>query len=71
VIVVVEVGVALRRPPRVDRISRVVVSVDTPSDGSRLYEAEQEARLVATYVATGRPDVVMAVSAAITHVIEI
>jgi hypothetical protein len=49
-IVVVEVGVALSRPPKVDRISKVIVEADSALDGELL-----ACRMVC------RPDVVMPV----------
>lgn len=67
-IVVVEVGVALARPPRLDRLSRVLVEVDFDGD---FFTAETEARILACLIAGGRSDVVMPVSATVTDILEI
>lgn len=61
--VTVIVGVALHRPPKIDEYRKVVVSVDTSSDGSRLYNSEIEAQLIACQIAAC--GAVMAVSSAI------
>lgn len=66
-IVAVEVGVALSRPPKLDRMSRVLVEVEF--DGS-FFAAETEARLLATDIAM-RPDVVMPVYAQVIDILEI
>jgi hypothetical protein len=50
-IAIVNVGVALSRPPKLDEFRRVVLSIDTPDDGSKLDSAETEAILVATQLA--------------------
>jgi len=71
VIVAVEVGVALSRPPRLDRLSRVLVEVEfDPITGPGWFSAETEARLVACWMAT-RPDVVMPVSATVVDILEV
>lgn len=68
-LVAVEVGVALSRPPRLDRLSRVVVDVPfDPVTGSWL-AAEADACLTAIGMATGRPGVVMAVSAGVVEIV--
>ena len=66
---VVEVGVALSRPPRLDRLSKVVVDVPC-DDHRRLWAAEQKARVVACWMAARR-DVVMVVSAEVTELLEV
>lgn len=60
-IVVVEVGVALARPPRHDKTVWVVVAADT----------ETEARLIACQMAASTRGVVMPVSADIVDMLEI
>lgn len=70
-IVAVEVGVALRRPPRLDRLSRVLVEVEFDPLTGRWEQAEMEAELLAIEIAAGRPDVVMAVSSEITAILEV
>lgn len=67
-LVVVEVGVALSRPPRVDRLSRVVVEV--PFTGS-FQDAETEAALIACQMAAVRPEVVMPVSSVVVDVLAV
>ena len=60
-IVAVEVGVALGRPPRLDRVSRVLVeAVD-----------ELEGELLATQLACCRRDVAMPVWSRVVDVLEI
>lgn len=59
-IVAVHVGVALSRPPGVDRISRILVEADS----------EIEAMLIACQMAH-RPDVVMPVSSEVVDILEI
>lgn len=66
-IVVVEVGVALTRPPRLDRISRVVVDVPCPS-WRDLPAAETDAELTALGIAAAQPDVVMPVFSRVVEV---
>lgn len=66
-LVAVEVGVALSRPPRTDRISRVIVEVEFTGDW---LVAESEARITACWIATRR-DVVMPVSAVVTDILEV
>jgi hypothetical protein len=61
VIVAVEVGVALGRPPRLDRLSRVLVEADS----------EVEGRLVATQMAACQPGVAMPVWSAVVDVLEL
>lgn len=69
-IVAVEVGVALSRPPKVDRISRVLVEVEFDPMTDSFFDAELQAELIATHMAT-RPDVVMPVSSKVVGIIEI
>lgn len=70
-IVIVEVGVALSRPPRTDRISRIVVDVAMDPRRPDWDRAETEARLIAAHIASGRPGVVMPVSATVTGVTDV
>lgn len=70
-IVAVEVAVALRRPPVIDRWSRVVVSVAVRPDLADWDAAEIEAQLLATWIASARPDVVMAVAARVVDILEL
>jgi tetrahydromethanopterin S-methyltransferase subunit F len=66
-LVAVEVGVALSRPPKVDRISRQVVEVDYRGDFlAELVEAE----LIACQMAH-RPDVVMPVYSRVDDILEL
>jgi len=69
-IVAVEVGVALSRPPREDRISKVIISVDCATSAA-IWQAEIEARLAATQMAAGWPGVVMAVRSDILEILEL
>lgn len=69
-IAVVHVGVALSRPPTLDRVSRVVVSVDCDS-WADVWAAELEAKLLATWIASARPDVVMPVWAEVVELLEV
>lgn len=69
-IAAVEVGVALARPPRTDRLCRVVVEVACAS-WRELPAAELEALALALAIASARPDVVMPVSARIVDVLEV
>lgn len=65
--VVVEVGTALSRPPQIDRLSKIIV--DVPFDGD--FEAsETEARIIACQMSC-RDDVVMPVSATVVDIIAI
>lgn len=70
-IVAVEVGVALSRPPRLDRLSRVLVDVPFNPLTDSWFAAEVEAQLIAIDIAASRRDVVMPVSAKLTDIIEI
>jgi hypothetical protein len=67
-IVAVEVGVALTRPPKTDRISRVLVEVDLV--GEDWFGAETEAQLIACWMVC-RPDVVMPVYSKVTDILEV
>jgi len=68
VIVTVDVAVALSRPPREDRWSRVMVDVPVASDGSDLHSREIEAEVLAIHMASSRPGVVMAVRSEIAAI---
>lgn len=70
VIVAVQVGVALTRPPRTDRYSRILVHADIDPANPDWFAAETEARLTACHIAH-RPDVVMVVSAVITDLLDV
>lgn len=69
--VAVEVGIALSRPPRLDRYSRVLVSVDFDPLTDSWDEAERQAEWTALAIAQGRPEVVMAVSSCITEILAV
>ena len=59
-IIAVEVGVALARPPKVDRISRVVVEADSETEGE----------LIACQM-VHRPDVTMPVYSRVVDILAI
>ena len=67
-IVTVEVDVALMRPPRVDRTSRVLVDTPTPSWVDGMASAEADAVWVAIAMCCGRPGVVMPVGSRVVAV---
>lgn len=66
-IAVVEVGVALRRPPREDAVIRCVVSSDLVDDDLAQYDCE----LTAHALAYARRDVIMPVRVDTVEVLEI
>ena len=68
-IALVDVDVALRRPPRADRRLRYAIAVDV--DGLEVAAAERAAELAAQQWAASRPGVVMPVASRVVEVLEV